>query len=64
MLVVTYLGDLFRTSMVQGGTAEQYVSAVNRAYDLLGLQAPGRMPISSEPAFEVQTTIRGFTNGA
>jgi hypothetical protein len=27
MLVVTYLGDLFRTSMVQGETVEQSVSA-------------------------------------
>jgi hypothetical protein len=45
---------------VQGENAEQYVSAVNRAYDLLGLEAPGRMPNSSELAFEVQTAIRGF----
>jgi hypothetical protein len=43
MLVVTCLGDLFRTkfSMVLGETAEQYVSAVNRAYDFFGTAGSG-----------------------
>jgi hypothetical protein len=36
-------------------------SAVKLVFDLLGLQAPGRMPNSSELAFEVQTSMRGFT---
>ena len=61
MTMVTYLGHLFSTGTIQGETAEQYVSAVNRAYDLLGLDAPGRPRGSKDLYFEVQKALKGFT---
>lgn len=60
MDLVRYMGHLFRTTSIQGETAEQYVSAVNRAYDLLGFPAPGRPLGSKSLYFEVQSALTGF----
>lgn len=58
--MVAYLGYLFRETAISAETATQYVSAVNRAYDLLDLPPPGRAVDSPRLYADVKSALAGF----
>lgn len=57
---IIFLADLFSSGTIQGEIAEQYVSSINRAYDLLDVTAAGRPAGSKELYFEIRSALKGF----
>lgn len=58
--IAAYLGHMHDSSTMLGETAEQNVSQINHANDLLGKSTPGRPPGQPELHFDVRIALRGF----
>ena len=59
--MVPFLAELYATTQITGETATQYVSAINTAYETLGLAPPGRAPNATRLYFDVKRSLEGFT---
>jgi hypothetical protein len=54
------IAHMYETSTIAGSTMEQYVSVVNRAYEISGLDPPGKTVNGNKLYVEVRNSIDGF----
>lgn len=59
--MVRFMRVFFTDPSVLGASATQYVSAINRVFDVLGFQVPAHAPGSTDLCFDVQFAPESFT---
>jgi hypothetical protein len=58
--MVAWIAYMFELTSISGDSMEQYVSAVNRAFETSGLTPPGRPQNCNRLFVEVKRAIDGF----